>query len=296
MRHNLPTVPIFRDAPAGGQIEEVALRVVVELPNWELHIIGTATLIGTHLALTAKHVLADALKWCKTESASGKIEVDGGQVQLLQVLPGPIYRFWSVKSAWITSSDIAILHLALDRTSDPDMVVAWRCPGLRATPPPSGERVIAFGYRQSTVNVTKSGDGQDHIVIDDKPTTSAGVVGQIFEVQRDSNMLNFPCFEVHAQFAHGMSGGLVIDQEGRLCGLVCAGLKVIDDDQPPLSYAATLWPFLTTMISGDRGDAYPRGVTYPAIDLALSGIINVTHLEDLNSEHFPGRTLPRRLP
>jgi hypothetical protein len=49
---------------------------------------------------------------------------------------------------------------------------------------------------------------------------------------------------------------------------------------------------LTTMISGDRGDKYPRGVTYPAIDLALDGLIRVVGLEDLDPNHFPGRTLP----
>ena len=295
MRHNLPTVPIFRDTPAGGQIEELALRVVVELPNWELRIIGTATLIGTHLALTAKHVLSEAMKSFRTKSTpGGKIEVEGGSLQLLQILPGPIYRFWKVMTAWITSSDIAILHLSLDRTSESDAKVDWRGLALRATPPPSGQKVIAFGFRESTVNVTRGPDGQSHIVLNDKPTTSAGVVGQIFQVQRDSGMLNFPCFEVQAQFAPGMSGGLVLDEEGQLCGLVCAGLKLDDPNQPPLSYAATLWPLLTTMISGDRGDAYPRGVSYPAIDLALDGIIGMNHLEDLDPALFPGRTLPRR--
>jgi hypothetical protein len=90
-----------------------------------------------------------------------------------------------------------------------------------------------------------------------------------------------------------MSGGIVIDEDGRLCGLVCAGTEFDDPAAPPLSYAATLWPFLTTTISADRGDRFPRGVQYPAIDLALGGIISVTHLEDLDSMYFPGRTLPR---
>ena len=293
MRHNLPTVPIFRDTPAGGQIEEVALRVVVELPNWELLIIGTATLIGTHLAITARHVLDEAMKSFKTNSTpGGKIGAEGGVLQLLQILPGPIYRFWRVMTAWVTSSDIAILHLGLDRTSESNAKIDWRGVALRATPPPSGQKVVAFGYRESTVNVTRGADGQAHIVINDKPTTSAGVVGQIFKIQRDSGLLNFPCFEVHAQFEPGMSGGLVVDEDGRLCGLVCAALKLDDPNLPPLSYAATLWPFLTTMISADRGDAYPRGVSYPAIDLALDGIISMNHLEDLDPSLFPGRTLP----
>lgn len=294
MRHNLPSVPIFRDTPAGGRIEEVALRVVVELPEWELHIVGTATVISAHLALTAKHVVDEAMKCFRTKSVLGEIEAEGGCLQLLQVLPGPSYRFWRVASAWITSSDIAILHLSLDRTSKENPITDWRSLALRATPPPSGEKVVAFGYRQSKVTVTRHSDGQAHIDISDKPTTSAGVVGQIFQVQRDSKMLNFPCFEVHAQFAHGMSGGVVVDGDGRLCGLVCAGVEFDDPNQPPLSYAATLWPLLTTMISADRGDSYPRSVEYPAIDLALDGIINVSHLEDLDPALFPGRTLAKR--
>jgi hypothetical protein len=100
MRHNLPTVPIFRDTPTGGQIEELALRVVVELPNWELHVIGTAAVIGSHLALTAKHVLSEAMKWLTTKTHEKmQVEVAGGCLQLLQVLPGPIYRFWRVVTA-----------------------------------------------------------------------------------------------------------------------------------------------------------------------------------------------------
>jgi hypothetical protein len=283
----------FETHPLGAKSKKLRCGSLLNFQIGNYTSSGTASLIGTHLALTAKHVLREAMKWFKTTAALGRVEAEGGSIQLLQVLPGPIYRFWSVRSAWITTSDIAILHVSLDRTSESDVKVAWRYPGLRATPPPSGQKVVAFGYRESTVRVTKSLDGQAHIEIDDKPTTSAGVVGHVFPVQRDSAMLNFPCFEVHAQFAHGMSGGLVVDEEGRLCGLICAGLKLDDPGQPPLSYAATLWPFLTTLISADRGDACPRGVRYPAIDLALDGIINVNHLEDLDAAQFPGRILNR---
>ena len=62
----------------------------------------------------------------------------------------------------------------------------------------------------------------------------------------------------------------------------------------PLSYVATLWPMLTTVISIDRGEAYPRGVEYPMIDLALDKLINVVGLEQLDPTLFPGRTLPSR--
>jgi hypothetical protein len=99
MKHNLPTLPIFRDTPPGGQIEELALRVLVELPGWEIHIIGTATLIGAHLALTAKHVIEASSRWFNAiKQPTGNTEMSGGSLRLLQVLPGPVYRFWNVAS------------------------------------------------------------------------------------------------------------------------------------------------------------------------------------------------------
>lgn len=295
MRHNLPTVPIFRDTQPGGQIEEFALRVIVELPDWGMHVVGTATVIGNHLALTARHVVTASLNYCKRKTAtSGETEVERGELKLLQVLPGPIYRFWAVSRAWLSNSDIAVLHLRADRMSDEYKEVSWRSLIVRALPPPTGQKVIAFGFRDSQVHVTKHSDGSAHMDLNDKPTTSAGTVGQVFPVQRDSSMLNFPCFEVHAQFAPGMSGGVVLDEEGQLCGLVCAGVKFDDPNAPPLSYATTLWPFLTIRISVDRGDSYPRGVQYPMIDLALDKLIAVSQLENLDPQYFPGRTLPKR--
>jgi len=294
MKHNLPIVPIFHDTPPGGPTEEVALRVLVELPDWEFQVVGTATLIGTHLALTAKHVVDYASKFFQIKKMSGGHELSGASLRLLQVLPGLKYRYWNVDTAWRSCTDIAILHLSLDRTSEADPTIEWRCLPLRVTPPPSGQKVVAFGYRESKVQVSKGQSGNAHLDLNDKPTTSAGVVGRIFPAQRESSMLNFPCFEVHAQFAPGMSGGLVLDEDGWLCGLVCAGTNFVDPSVGPLSYAATLWPILATEISVDRGDKYPRGVRYPMIDLALDKIISVSHLEDLDAAHFPGRTLPRR--
>jgi hypothetical protein len=50
---------------------------------------------------------------------------------------------------------------------------------------------------------------------------------------------------------------------------------------------------LTTVMSADRGDAYPRGVEYQMIYLALDKIIDVVGLEELDPTFFPGRSLPR---
>lgn len=265
---------------------------MVELPDWNLHVIGTATLIAGHLALTAKRVLEAVVNNFGANQTESEIEVDGYSLRLYQVLPGPVYRIWNVDQAWTCPSDIAILHISLDRTSESEQL-GWRVPRLRVTPPPSGQKVIAFGYRESKVEVAKSADGTHHINLTDIGTTSIGEVGLSFPEQRDSSMLTFPCFEVRARFAPGMSGGLIIDENGTLCGLVCAGTDLADPHAAPLSYACTLWPMLRTLISADRGDAYPRGVEYPIIDLALDGLIGTVGLEELDPKFFPGRALPR---
>lgn len=292
MRHNLTRIPDFRDARNTDPIQEFALRVIAELPGWEFYVIGTATLIGGNLAITAKHVLEYAIRKFGAKRVPQGIEVSGHSLRLYQVLAGPVYRIWNVVSAWICPSDIAILHLNLDSGSEPEGKIEWRVPLIRVTPPPSGQKVLAFGYRESKIRVTESDDGTHHIELNDIGTTSIGEVGQIFPERRDSSMLTFPCFEVRSRFVPGMSGGLVIDEDGALCGLVSAGTQLADTNASPLSYAATLWPMLTTVISADRGDAYPRGVKYPVIDLALSKIIHVVGLDELDPKLFPGRILP----
>jgi hypothetical protein len=289
MIHNLPEVPLFRDSVKTDIVQEVALRVVIELPGWEMYAVGTASLIGGYLAVTAKHVLEYALRKYGQRGPNG--EVIGHTLKLVQVLPGPIYNIFRVMTAWVTSSDIAILHLAQDGSSAPEQKVNWRGLMISVLPPSSGQKVIAFGYRESKIEVTETPGGGHHIEINDIGTTSAGVVGTIFPERRDSSMLSFPCFEINARFAPGMSGGLVIDEEGRLCGLVCAGINFQDPNDGPLSYAATLWPMLTANISADREGSYPRGVEYPMIDLALGGQISVVGLEHLDPRHFPDRTL-----
>jgi trypsin-like peptidase len=293
MIHNLPPTPAFRDEPADSPIAQIALRVLVEFTGGETHVVGTATLIAGHLAITAKHVIDDAIRRFGAQHKGVNFtEVRDYAIRLYQVLSGPIYRVWNVYAAWYCETDIAVLHLGLFKTSEPNGVIDWIVPRLRSMPPPIGQKVIAFGYRESVAEITPTADGY-HLELQDKPTTSFGEVKRIYPERRDSVMLPFPCYEVNARFDHGMSGGLVIDEWGSVCGLVCSSLPA-SAHQEAVSHVTTLWPMLRTLISADRGAKYPRGVTYPTIDLALDGIITVVDLNSLDPKHFPDRTLPGR--
>jgi hypothetical protein len=121
--HSLPvSLPAFGEHTGISPISEVALRVVVGLEGWELHVVGTATVICGHVAITARHVLDyvvrkfGARSKTNTNSNPDEYKIDY-ELKLYQVLPGPVYRIWKVYYAWACATDIAILHLELDRAS-----------------------------------------------------------------------------------------------------------------------------------------------------------------------------------
>jgi Trypsin-like peptidase domain len=294
MIHNLPETPAFRDERPDSPISEIALRVLVEFEGGETHVIGTASLIAGHLAITAKHVLEHPLREFGVQKKTTiSQEVRDYAVRLYQVMPGPVYRIWQVCTAWYCETDIAILHLGLSGTSEPDRKVEWRIPPIRATPPPVGQKIIAFGYRESVVKVSPNEAGGYHLDLQDKPSTSFGEVKRIYPEGRDSVMLPFPCYEVNARLDPGMSGGLVIDESGALCGLICASMPAGGPRQEAVSHITTLWPMFRTLISANRAGNYPKGVSYPMIDLALDGLIRVVDLAALDLNYFPGRILPQ---
>ena len=239
-------------------------------------------------AITARHVVESVFqKFGRKQHGDKNFGIDACAIRLYQVLPGPEYRVWDVRSAWVCpTTDIAILHLAKWRTTRPEETIDWKGPPLRALPPPIGQKVIAFGYRESKVSVTEDSQGTHHIELNDRPTVSIGEIKQIYPSGRDRAVLPFPCYEIEARFDPGMSGGMVIDENGALCGLICASLQTCDPTAPPISYVASLWPMLTTLISANREDRYPKDVTYPMIDLARNGLISVVDIEHLNFPPF----------
>jgi hypothetical protein len=90
-----------------------------------------------------------------------------------------------------------------------------------------------------------------------------------------------------------MSGGIVVDESGALCGLICCSLPTGNPEDYAVSHVTTLWPMLRTLISADRDRHYSKGVTYPMIDLAPDGLIGITDLALLDPRSFPGRVLPK---
>ena len=278
----LSTFPLqkpFERVELTTPLSEVALRLVVNCYTDAAFVIGTATVICGNLLLTAKHVLDEV--WDKPPAEASPTVVNK-HLAAIQLLPGPEYIIWDVVDGVAGPiADIALLRLGTNpRKSNPEKPHVWRQPQLNPFAPDIGERLVAFGYRNSTIQVSKNLQGGPHIELNDEPITSVGIVREIYEMRRDQ-LLPFPCYQVSARFDRGMSGGPVYDETGCLCGLVCSNVDGSHLDGEPVSYVTTLWPMFRSIISMDRGDAYPRGIRYPAIELARGGQIFVPDLPRL---------------
>lgn len=288
----LTTDPTFvRQAP-DSPIGEVAVKLVVQFPSGETHVIGTATIITGFLAVTARHNLIDVVERFGAQQDTNALEVTDYALRLIQVLSGPRYAIWEVRSAWTSGeTDLALLHLALQGQSAPVWAIESRSLMTRALPPAVGEVVAAFGYHSSVTKTTRNPDGSYHLDLNDEGATTTGVVEEILPNGQPSGRFNFPCYRVAARFDAGMSGGPVFDEPGRLCGII-SGTYGMPEGRP-LSYVTTLWPMLRMRISADRS-GFPKNTTYPVIDLASAGLLHVADLAELDPGQLPGRRPPRR--
>jgi len=290
---SFPNTPTFVRQASDTPISEFALRVLVEFEGGKTHVIGTATVIAGNLAITAGHNLEDiTTRFGSAGTSERGFEVTKYAVRLYQILPGPEYVIWNVVTAWsCMDTDIAFLHLELHGYSGATAPSSWRVPRIMVVPPRLDSAVVCFGYHSSVVAVTPTAEGY-HLDLNDEPTATTGKVEEILPDGQPAGKFSFPCYRVNARFDGGMSGGPVIDETGSVCGIICGTLFQGNVDDEPISYVATLWPMLRTVISANLGGAYVRDVKYPVIDLALDGQIHAEGLSELDPRHFPGRALP----
>jgi hypothetical protein len=174
-------------------------------------------------------------------------------------------------------TDIAFLYLApysenaLNHTT-------WKTPKMNLLPPNVGTRIQGFGYPKSEITDMILNEKNINLTWGDSPSTTIGKVMEIHSEKRDSSMLNFPCFRTNARMDTGMSGGPVFNEKGELCGIVCSSLEMEN-----VSYVASLWPSMATMIDFEREDIAP-GTKYPVLDLVRSGYMSALNWQKLSLE------------
>lgn len=106
-------------------------------------------------------------------------------------------------------------------------------------PPSPGSKIYALGYPNAKIfDVDKNKSNLEVELV-----RSEGFVEENHPVQRDSSMLNFPCFRFNAKVSGGMSGAPIFNENGNVCGVVCSGTSFSDNNEEGhISYGVPLWP------------------------------------------------------
>jgi hypothetical protein len=152
------------------------------------------------------------------------------------------YGIWDVQECFMSPfTDIALLHLMpyCETAAAYAQAKSWKQFAMDLLPPPLGARIVGFGFHSSEAKVNRNSDGTNHIDLNDKPTATVGEVREVHLRQRDSVRLNFPCYRVNARFDGGMSGDPVLNDYGKLCGVICSSLAADGPDDEHASYVAT---------------------------------------------------------
>jgi hypothetical protein len=257
-KHKLTDSPVY----------DVTVRIMALNKDCsEVYASGTGVVIATNLILTAKHVLEDfASKWqLKCEKDVLVAEDFNIWVVFISSNPNELYHVYEVANAYINPySDFALFHL--DSFDKAGKNQNWKQSKLCLTLPQIGQRVVAFGFPKSKVELDKRPDGQVDIKLDDEPSVSVGEILEVYPEKRDSYLLPFPSIRINARLDGGMSGGPVFNDHGELIGIVCSSYDMVECDEY-LSYVSLLWPLMATpMIDKDEQ-------TYPLYDLAIKNIV-----------------------
>jgi hypothetical protein len=131
---------------------------------------------------------------------------------------------------------------------------------------------VAFGYHQGAVQR----DGKNVTIIR-QPSTSVGEVTEVHLSGRPG--VPWANFTTNALYKGGMSGGLVINDDGHVCGLVTSCMPGFDGE-PHYSAVSLLFPLMALETEFQLpGDDAPK--LYTLLDVAKRGIIGVEGLERL---------------
>lgn len=269
----------FKNTSLDQPLTEYALALKA-LNNDKFYPSGTCIIIAPHLAITAKHVVEDYYKIFdhkRIDSKGGNLN-SSFAMRAVQILNnGKESAIWEVSKIYLApSTDIAFLYLNPFTKNAIDY--KWKPPKLTLEFPEIGEKIFAFGYRNSKITIEKN-----ILKWKSQPASSQGVVIEVHPEFRDKSRLNFPCFHTNARFDGGMSGGPVFNEKGFLCGLVCSNLPPENTTQDHVSYVSLLWASLITEIDIPY-DRCKGKTTYPILTLAQNGILHLEGWEKISIE------------
>lgn len=228
-----PTVgPVAQSLANWGYFEGALLSLGLQSsPEEGLRIQGSAVMIAPGLAVTASHVFVD--HWEGLEAGKERMALQG-------IRSDGTADMWNVKDITRTSGDdMALLGVDLMSKIYPDWYVSTF--PLTTRTPISGEPILIAGFREEKeYRHVEPGELSTQTNVGDI-YVARGEVGEIYEDRRDQ-ALPFPAFEVRCGSHGGMSGGAVLDNAGKLLGVITRGWAFLDGEGP--TYATRITELL----------------------------------------------------
>lgn len=244
--------------------------------------LGTAVLICDGLALTASHVIHEYCEMYGVDIADGSSWNAKFSLQVGQIIgnnikdPNKTGYVYDVSKVIISkNSDIALLVFPCPENGLRDIL----SPLLTLESPKPGEKVSLFGYHSG--KITSFVDG--NLGIERQP--AAVHFAEVYEVVKESRgKATGPHFAINAPTKGAMSGGIVLNEAGSMCGIIGSGFDFMDDG-PNYSTCLLLFPILMTglylKLSGDTVEKY-----YSLYDLANRYLIKVDKLNLFSPGNF----------
>ncbi|MCD2175971.1 trypsin-like serine peptidase [Rhizobium sp. C4] len=193
--------------PLGSMYEAGdALVAVARSDKDGMTIIGSGVMVAPGILLTATHVLQEF-----SPSSAGPL--------FLTFLPGAARAWLPFDVATISKqsefdgdrkiySDVSLVSCTLNSDALPEFPLGLAT--MQIALPLVGERLWAIGFRHQHIE-----NGSTLVT----PMVSSGLVTEAFPHGRGERLAS-PCFEVNMDTLGGMSGGAVVNSEGRLVGIV----------------------------------------------------------------------------
>jgi V8-like Glu-specific endopeptidase len=287
------TTPTFNRTELDSPITEFAISIGAYQKN-EYVVSGTATFIAPHLAITAKHVIEHYWRVFKHselklpdsdfhQELKGNFNMIGVQF-LNKGTTTP--ALWNVTKLFF-SRITDIVFLVMSPFSTTAREYKWRYPTIDFNPPKINSTISCFGYKDTFAEA-------EHNDVKWKldPTTSTGKVIEIHKTKRDNFSINFPCIHTNARFDPGMSGGPVFNDQGLLCGVISANLPPSEEGEEHASYAALIWPSMSTPINLKR-EGIKENEYYPIFDLFKNNFVKSNNIDKLSLKYLEDQKIYR---
>lgn len=153
--------------------------------------------------------------------------------------------------------------------SHSDVAIVTISPKSSPSPVAKKIKVLKISYDEPVIGMYVMGLGYAHPNQTDEEEkaefnisyqfkASRGRIEELHKNQRDTFQVNFPSFRTTGKYLRSMSGGPVIDQSGKVIGVISTG---IDNEGEPIGYATTMPCIAELVLTLTREDGVREDVS-----------------------------------